>query len=266
MKKNLFIAGAVLFLGIFAVVAWVLRPPAEATAPIEAIPLATATTASVPEESVVEPTQAETSETETDSYPVPEQAVVQAENAYPAPEDTGTVLFTLVQAESEARFTLSEELRGVPTTVIGSTDQVAGEIAVDLSNPANTQLGTIQVNARTVETNNDFRNRAIQNEILQTGSFEFITFTPTSLSGLPASIAVGDTVSFQITGDLTIREITQTVTFEVTATLVTADRLEGLASVLVTRTAFSLAIPSVPNVANVSDEVLVELEFVAVPK
>lgn len=273
MKKNLLIIGVVVLVGIVALVAYVLRPPAEATAPIEAIPLATATTVVEVEEPASEPTAeivaAEpTAEPETESYPAPGQESAQAESAYPAPdaaETTGSVTFAIVSAESQARFTLDEELRSVPTTVIGATDQVAGQIGIDFANPANSQLGVIQVNARTLETDNNFRNRAIQNEILQTGSFEFITFTPTGISGLPATIAVGDTVTFQVTGDLTIRDITKSVTFEVTVTVAAADRLEGLASVTVLRSDYGLQIPSVPSVANVTDEVLLELEFVAAP-
>ena len=44
MKKNLRIIGSIVLVGIIAVTAYVMRPSAEATAPIEAIPLATATT------------------------------------------------------------------------------------------------------------------------------------------------------------------------------------------------------------------------------
>ncbi|HNB51199.1 MAG TPA: YceI family protein [Anaerolineales bacterium] len=275
MKKNLLIIGVVILVGIVAVVAYVLRPPAEATAPIEAIPLATATTVVAAEEPTSEPAPTTetvatepTAETETEAYPAPGQESAQAESAYPAPEageTTGTVVFSIVSTESQARFTLDEELRSVPTTVIGATDQVAGEIGIDFANPANSQLGIIQVNARTLTTDSSNRNRMIRNEILDTESFEFITFTPTALTGLPATIAVGDTVTFQVTGDLTIRDVTKSVTFDVTVTVAAADRLEGLASVTVLRSDYGLQIPSVPGVANVTDEVLLELEFVATP-
>jgi polyisoprenoid-binding protein YceI len=269
MKKNLLIVGVIVIVGLVALVAYVLRPPAEATAPIEAIPLATATTAPVSEAPVADPTQEETVATSPtaalEAYPAPGVEAVQAE-AYPAPESgAGAILFTIAQAESEARFTLTELLNGNPTTVVGTTDQVAGQILVDLNNPAASQLGVIQVNARTLVTDNNNRNRMIRNEILDTEPYEFITFTPTSLAGLPATIAVGETVTFQIIGDLTIRNITQSVTFEATVTLVSIDRLEGLASVVVTRADYSLTIPSVPSVANVSEEVLVEIQFVATP-
>ncbi len=40
---------------------------------------------------------------------------------------TGVVAFEIVQAESEARFTLGGLLNGNPKTVVGVTDQIAGE-------------------------------------------------------------------------------------------------------------------------------------------
>lgn len=174
-------------------------------------------------------------------------------------------LFRIVSEESEVSFTLTEDLRGVFTTVVGVTDQVAGDILVDVNNPAGSRMGELRINARTLTTDNEFRNRAIRSEILQSSSdsYEFISFTPTALEGLPASVSVGDAITFTVTGDLKIREITQSVSFEVTATLVSDDRLEGTASATVTRTQYDLQIPSVPGVANVSDEVQLQLRFVA---
>ena len=171
-----------------------------------------------------------------------------------------------MQAESEVRFTLNEVLSGVPTTVIGTTDQVAGEIAINLANPANSTVGVILVNARTLATDNNFRNRAIKNEILQTDEYEFVRFTPTAITGFPENPVVGETLKFQITGDLTIRDITNPVTFDVTATAVSETRLEGSASAMVARADYDLKIPNVPRVANVDEEVLLEIDFVAVPK
>ncbi|VAW32029.1 hypothetical protein MNBD_CHLOROFLEXI01-2706, partial [hydrothermal vent metagenome] len=77
-------------------------------------------------------------------------------------------IFELVPTESEVTFVLNETLRGLPTTVIGSSSQVAGQIAVDFTNPANSQIGSIRINARTLLTNNEFRDNAIQNFILDT--------------------------------------------------------------------------------------------------
>jgi polyisoprenoid-binding protein YceI len=148
--------------------------------------------------------------------------------------------------------------------VVGQTDQVAGQIAVNLNDLSTAQVGTIQINARTLLTDNSFRNRAIQNEILDTGSYEYITFTPTAISGLPERIDVGQEVAFTVSGELTIRDVTRPATFEITATAVSENELAGTAATVIQRADFDLNIPSVPNVANVEEEVELYIDFVAI--
>ncbi len=183
----------------------------------------------------------------------------------PAPAAAAPSLYRIVPDESQVSFTLTEDLRGQFTTVVGKTNQVAGDIQVDFATPANSRVGVIRINARTLATDNEFRNRAIRGEILESSNaaYEFIDFTPTAVSGLPETLTVGEAVSFQVTGDLKIRQITQAVTFDVTATAVSEDRLEGTATTKVTRAQFNLTIPNVPGVTNVSDEVTLEIKFVA---
>jgi polyisoprenoid-binding protein YceI len=189
----------------------------------------------------------------------------EGETAESEPALSEPILFQIVQSESEARFSIDEVLRGNPKTVIGVTDQVAGEILFDPADLSSVQIGTILVNARTLATDDDRRNRAIGNQILDTGNFEFITFTPTEISGLPEAVSSGETVNFQITGDLTIRDVTNEVTFEATVTFVSDDRLDGSASTIVVKEDFGLTIPNVPFVANVSEEVGLVIDFAAVP-
>lgn len=223
------VAGMVIVGGITA---YVLRPTPDATAPIEAIPV----------------------EMEEDRSETIEEEMAQ---------ENGIITFVIDPSSSEVRFTLDEILRGNPTTVIGTTDQVAGEIAIDFENPGNSKVGTILINARTLATDNDFRNRAINNEILDTGEFEFITFTPTALVDFPENPQFGEEFNFQIVGDLTIRDITREVVFDVNATAVSETQIQGYGSTMVARADYDLKIPNVPSVANVDEEVLLEIEFVA---
>ena len=177
---------------------------------------------------------------------------------------TGPIVFEIVQDEFEARFIIDEVLRGSPKTVVGVTNQVAGQIAVDPADPASAQVGQISINARTLATDSDMRNRAVKNRILQTDTYEFVTFQPTQLTGLPESAAAGEPLSFQIVGDLTIRDTTKQVTFDVTLTPVDETRLEGLATLTIPYRDFGLAIPDLPSVDTVADDVRLELAFVAV--
>ena len=176
------------------------------------------------------------------------------------------VAFSIVSAESRATFTLEEDLRGVRTTVVGVTDQVAGKIMVDFYDPSASSIGTIVINARTLETDNSFRNRALRSAILRSAQdeYEFIVFEPSALSGFSAdTIAVGDAISFEVTGDLTVVDVTRTVTFQVEATLDSETQISGVARVNVLHADFGLTIPEVPSVANVREDVDLALAFVA---
>ncbi|MBI5668653.1 MAG: YceI family protein [Chloroflexi bacterium] len=195
-------------------------------------------------------------------------AVAEATEAAPAeaaPASDQQTLFRIVPEESEVRFILTEDLRGVPTTVVGKTNQVAGEILVDFSAPANSRVGMIRINARTLATDNNFRNGAIRDRILQSNraEYEFTEFTPTAISGLPETVEIGQPVTFQITGDLKVRNIVKPVTFDATVTVVSEDRLEGTAKATIQRGDFNLQIPSAPGVANVSEAVDLEIDLVA---
>lgn len=173
------------------------------------------------------------------------------------------IIFEIVSSESEARFYIDEVLRGTPATVVGATDQVAGQFSVNPNDLSTTQVGIIQVNARTLATDNQFRNRAIKNRILLTDDYEFITFTPQEIIGLPETGTVGETYTFQIVGDLTITDVTQRKTFDVTATAVSDTRLEATASTAFPYTDFELFIPDAPGVDIVDGEVRLEVDFVA---
>ena len=237
----------------------ILQEPEEASGPIEAVPLEVESQ-EVPDESEA----SEQTEEEPPMEEAEEAADESAETELPAQgEGGGLVIFQITPDGSEVRFELDEELRGQPKTVVGATDQVAGEIAVDFSDLSTAQAGILQINARTLTTDNDFRNRALNNQILETGSFEFITFTPTSVVGLPNSVSVGEMVSFSIVGDLTIRDVTNEATFTVEATPVSETQITGSANTTVTRGDYGLQIPSVPNVANVEDEVELYIDFTA---
>ena len=193
----------------------------------------------------------------------PASAAVESANAV---AESAAVEFSIVAAESEASFTLEEDLSGVRTTVIGSTTELGGSVFVDRTNPSNSAIGAIVINARTLETDNSFRNRALRSQILRSArdEFEFIVFEPRELSNFSAdSVAVGETLGFDITGDLTVTDVTRSVTFAAMVTLDSETQISGSASVNLLHADFGLTIPEVPRVANVTDDVELKLEFVA---
>lgn len=273
------------------------RTPEEASAPIEAVPLVieeetgdtetgdTGTGDTETGDTETESTDSETgsetegatAETTTDDADASENGVesdsdVQAADSSANASSTdaneestaaAVTIYEIVQAESQARFYIDEVLRGDLVTVEGITDQVAGQIALNPNDLSTAQIGTILVNVRTLATDNDFRNRAIKNQILLTDDHEFVTFEPTAIVGLAESGTVSESYSFQIVGDLTIINNTQEVTFEATVTPTSEQRVEGIAITTILYADFGLTIPASRSVDAVEDDLRLELAFVA---
>lgn len=261
MNKNRLLMGSVILvvIGVLAAAGigyWVLGPTKPASGPLQAIPLdltpAAPAATSTPGQAPTAPAAASTA------------AATAAPAATSAPP-ADVVVLEISQAESQAGFTISEVLRGSPKEVLGTTDQVAGQIAVNPTDLAASRVGTIQVNARTLVTDEEGRNRAIRNRILNTDIYEFVTFTPAQITGLSGSGALNQPFMFQITGDLTIRDVTRPVTFDVTVLAESTARLTGTATATINRADYGLVIPSVPFVANVGEQVTLTLTFVATP-
>jgi polyisoprenoid-binding protein YceI len=174
-------------------------------------------------------------------------------------------VFQIDPSQSQAQFTLNEVLMGRPNTVKGSTSKVTGAISVTLDNPANTQIGTIQIDASDLHTDSGMRDRMIQRFILQAqqAQYQYIYFQPTAVQGMPAKLSTGDSVPIKITGNLKIRDVVKPVTFDTTVTMKSDTELDGSAKATVNRSDFNLKIPSVNTVADVTDQVALELQFVA---
>ncbi|MGB8360169.1 MAG: YceI family protein [Acidimicrobiia bacterium] len=176
--------------------------------------------------------------------------------------------YVIDPAQSQASFQIDETLRGSPNTVVGTTSEVAGQILIDSNDLGASRFSPIVINARTLTTDSDQRNRVMRSPvILDSGSDEneLVTFTPASLDGLGGVTAtVGESLDFEVTGDLIIKGMTQTVTFSVSAVLADESTIQGTATTRVLRSDFGIGIPNVPFVADVADEVTLTLEFVAV--
>lgn len=175
----------------------------------------------------------------------------------PAGSATSTV-YRISQEKSLVSFEMNELLNNKPKLVVGTTTQIAGDIAlVD----GKIELGGLTINAKSFVTDNENRNRAIVNLILKSNKpeNEFIAFEPLSYSNWEVS---GQRVAFDVTGDLTISGVTRSVTFNVDST-VTEGSVKGQAKTRIKRSDFGLAIPNLSFIANVDDEFSITVDVVA---
>lgn len=202
-------------------------------------------------------------------FRTPEEASVEIGEAVTAvavddvAENGRSTVYAIDSAQSTATFTIAEVLRGEDFVVVGTTDQVGGQVVFDASNPTAAQIGEIVINARTFATDSDRRDSAINNRILYTDAYEFVRFQPTAINGLPDSVAVGDSVDVEIVGDLTIMDMTKSITFEATLTYISADEIAGTASTTILYDEYGVEVPLTQSVSFVSDELTMGLDFVA---
>jgi polyisoprenoid-binding protein YceI len=274
MNKRLLLISAfvvivVAVVGGLALWNWFLGSAQTASGPIQAVPLQDSAATSTSAAQAAAPQALATSQADSQTAITQPAATVAASIPVSGSQVAATAspgglpVFQISQTDSKAQFTIYEELMGQPNNVVGVTNQVAGQIGVNLSDLSTAQVGEIQVDARTLATDSNMRNRMIQNRILNTGNYEYVTFSPTQISGLSGSTKIGQSFQFQITGNLTIQDVTKPVTFDVTAQAVSNSQISGKATATIQRSDFNLQIPSVPQVANVGQQVTLEIDFVA---
>ena len=232
------------------VVATQAPPAAAAAAPTVAAPTAGPTTAPAAALTVA-PTEAMTAT----------EAPTEAPAQEPAAPDGATV-FTLSEG-TIARYKVEEVLANTGFKIAtGETTDVAGSIAFDAEGLVVADGSRIAVQAATLRTDSNRRDGYVRNRTLLTDTWPEVVFQPTSVDGLPASIAdASGPAEFTITGDLTVKDQTREVTWDAMAEFPGDGTVTGFASVMFTFEDFGIDKPRVAIVVSVEDEILLELDF-----
>ena len=199
----------------------------------------------------------------------PVSAPSESINAASTPLSTTTAsstVYHISQTGSTVSFKISEVLSGAPFTPVGTTNQIAGDIAVapTASGVPSLTIGTLTIDARTFHTDSSERDGAIGRFILKSNvaANEFITFAPSSTS-VPIENSDG-TWSATSTGDLMISGVTKPETFVLDFSIANGT-LTGTARTTLSRSDFNLVIPNIPFVADVSNTFSISASITAAP-
>jgi polyisoprenoid-binding protein YceI len=177
--------------------------------------------------------------------------------------DGGVYTLDIVPEETEARYVVEEEFFGRGFgTAIGITKIVEGEFTILLDGTPSVQAGEFRVDLRTLTSDENRRDNAIRRRWLESNTFPIAVFVPIAVSDFPAGVSYteGVTVQFKLSGDLTVHETTNAVTFDVTASGV-GDTLVGVATTNFLMTDFGFNPPEIFNILQAENEVRVELDF-----
>lgn len=176
----------------------------------------------------------------------------------PAGSGPAQPVYGVVAEKSSVQFSIYELLRGKPFTVVGKTQVVTGSMELDLENIAASRLGTVRINARTLKTDSENRDRATARFILESEKpeNEFIDF-------VMESIAESGTSSVSIAGNLVIRGMAKPAIFSGTLMEEKDGSVRIVAKTDVKRSDYSLTIPDISFIAEVADAVTLEADIVA---
>lgn len=190
------------------------------------------------------------------------------------PEPTATATsprtFVIVPEESEVRYTAEEEFfqgavdrlgMSVGTNAaVGRTNAIEGSVTVVPGTAPQIEGGTFKVDLRELESDQGRRDRWLREQYFS--SFPTAEFTATEIEGFPATYEEGQTVEFQLVGDMSLFIDTLPLTFDVEMTL-NGDTMSGTATTFVVMEEYGLPPPSIFGIVEVTDGITVTVDFTA---
>lgn len=174
------------------------------------------------------------------------------------------VVYRIDPVQSSVSYSVNEIFAGQEvSTAVGTTRQLAGDILIDRDNLAQSQVGTIVINVEQFESDSGLRDRRIRREYLESSTYPEAVFVPRELIGFPTEVVEGTNYTFDMAGDLTVRDTTLPVTWSVTGSL-QGNMLTGSATTMILMSDFGVGPIDIAGLVETSDEVQLEFEFVAV--
>jgi polyisoprenoid-binding protein YceI len=234
-----------LFVLLLALLAVSCAPVPQATETVE-VAVVQPTTTPVP--TVEPPVEAATPTT----APEPEVETPQAQS----------LRFEIVPEQSEARYRVREQLASLslPNDAIGATKQISGSVTIS-SDGTIDPASQFVVDMSSLRTDSDRRDNFVRRNVLQTDQYPTAVFVPTRVSGLAFPLPPSGEVNFELTGDLTLRDVTREVTWQVSGTM-DGEQAVGMATVRLSFEDFNITKPRVASVLSIEDHIDLEVDVV----
>jgi polyisoprenoid-binding protein YceI len=178
---------------------------------------------------------------------------------------TGLQTFQIVSAQTTASYSVYENLifqNKLNNDAVGTTHSVQGSFKIKTGASPLVAGMNITVDLRTLQSDSQRRDNYIQQNTLQTDTYPYATFVSVSTQGLPTSYSDGQTIHFQLTGNLTMHGKTNKEVFDVQGKVV-GNTITGTATSTIYMTDFGIQPPDLANIAVAQNKVLITLTFTA---
>lgn len=177
---------------------------------------------------------------------------------------SGAVTLQIVPDKSEVRYRVREQLAQVslPSDAIGKTNSITGSIVGKLDGTIDASQSKFVVDLRTLQSDRSQRDNFLKRGVLQTDQYPNAVFVPKEAPGLPLNFPPSGPVSFKLSGDLTIRNVTKPVTWDVTCDAPQGSQGTCHATTSFKFEYFNIQQPSVPVVLSIVDNITLEMDAV----
>lgn len=158
-------------------------------------------------------------------------------------------------SKSEASYAVREQLARLnfPSDAIGKTNAITGSITLNSDGTIDSS-SKFTVDVSTLKSDEAMRDGYVARGILQSNKYPLVTFVPTKVDGFPAVLPTSGNLAFTLTGNLTIRDVTRPVTWQVNGTA-NNNEATGQAVTTFKFEDFNLPQPRVPVVLSVQDQI-----------
>ena len=172
--------------------------------------------------------------------------------------------YTISAADSQVSYEVGETFLNDNrfAVAVGVTNGITGKIYLDTNNPLATLISPIEVDISQFTSDSERRDNKIRSDFLESSAYPVATFMPTVIEGLPESYQEGEQLTLQISGDLTVKEVTQPVTFEANVQ-VQDGQLIGQANSTILMSDFGVGPITILGILETEDEVILTFNFEA---
>jgi polyisoprenoid-binding protein YceI len=172
----------------------------------------------------------------------------------------GVLHFVVDASGSSAKYVVKETLAGLPSTAVGETSDVTGDLYLTETGLEPSLASGFKVDLRTLKSDESRRDNYIRGTSLQTSQFPFAEFTITGLTDFPADYVEDTEIALTLTGDLTVKDVTQSITWQVKARRA-GDTMTAVADTEFNMSDFGISPPNV-QIAKAEDGVQLQVVLV----
>ncbi len=166
---------------------------------------------------------------------------------------------------SVARYSVTEQLARLssPIDAVGETGDVQGAIVFDADGNIDPAQSVITVALAGLTSDESRRDQYVSGRVFETSRYPNAELTITGVEGLDWPFPDSGETTFRLTGDMTVKEVSSPVAWEVEARS-SDGAVTGQAKTVVTFDQFQLDKPALAFIVSVEDEIRLELDINAV--